>query len=207
MLDVTPFKAILWDLDGTIIDTAFLHYLSWDSAFTERGIPFSYQRFLAAFGQNNQITVFYNHPSADDHEIDAIVDRKETLFRQSLRTGVPLFEDALEMLRDFAARGFRQALATSSPEENIAAVFDSTDLGGFFEQVISGDRLPPKPSPDIFLLTAKQIGVDPAECLVIEDSIMGVRAGKAAGMRVAAFTHSFSAEELHEADWLIGGKI
>lgn len=201
-MDFTPFKAIIWDLDGTIIDTRDLHFHSWSVAFAEHDIPFTEEKFLAAFGQNNRITVLFNDPEASEARIESIMSRKEEIFRQHLATGLVIFAEARALLDDFAARGITQVLATSAPEENIVAVFTASDLERFFEFAISGDALPPKPDPAIFILAANRLGVASSDCLVIEDSVAGVAAGKAAGMTVAAFTHSYSAEELNEADYL-----
>ena len=199
----SPF-GVLWDLDGTIVDTGDFHYQSWQMALPEFGIPFSAEKFQHTFGMTNPavIEVFMDGP-VDPALVDAMAERKETLFRDLLRGNVralPGVVDWLERLRD---AGARQALASSAPPANIDLMLDELKLRRYFAAVVSGTGLPSKPDPAIFLTAAQRIGVSPQQCVVMEDALAGVGAARNAGMRCIAVTTTNPAEALQAADIVV----
>lgn len=199
----SPF-AVLWDLDGTLIDTGDLHYRAWAQALPEFGVAFPADQFQRTFGMNNNgvLEVFLGRP-VDPDLVAAISERKETLFRDLLHGNVralPGVQDWLERLRGWGAR---QAVASSAPPANIAIMLGELGIAGCFDAVVSGYELPSKPDPAVFLQAAAQVGVSPWDCIVMEDATAGVAAARRAGMRCIAVASTNPPAALHEADLVV----
>jgi HAD superfamily hydrolase (TIGR01509 family) len=199
----TPF-AVLWDLDGTLVDTRDFHYKSWALALPEFGYPFPADRFQRSFGMNNAgvLEVFLGRPVAPEL-VQAIGERKEILFRELLHGNVqalPGVRDWLERLRGWGAR---QAVATSAPPANIEVMLGELGIIGYFDAVVSGYELPSKPDPAVFLRAAEQVGLPPAACIVMEDATAGVAGARRAGMRCIAVASTNPVEALDEADLVV----
>lgn len=197
-------QGVLWDMDGVLVDSGPAHYEAWVQTLTERGLPFTYEQFQATFGMNTAATLDHLFgPTLGAEEVQAIDQRKESLFRQAVKGNARLLPGVSEWLTRLKGRGVRQAIASSAPQANIDALVDELDLGDYFQAIVSGAGLPGKPAPDVFLVAARQIGVPPARCLVVEDAIAGVQAARNAGMRCIAVTTTNSAEKLAAADVVI----
>ena len=185
--------AVLWDMDGTILDTLELHYLTWKEAFSDRPTLFSRELFRANFGGNNRSTVpIYLGYEPDEAYYQHVVALKETLFREQLAEKTRLFPGIQNWFAYFDGLGARQAIASSAMLENISKVVDAFEIRRFFTTLVPGEDLPSKPAPDIFLRAAQLLDTSPARCVVFEDSIHGINAAKAAGMvsvGVAGTTH------------------
>ncbi len=198
-------KGILWDMDGVLVDTGEAHYISWSQTFEERGLSISREQFQATFGMNNAgILHLLLGESIEPELIVEIGDRKEALFRQAVKGRVRLLPGVREWLERLKARGIKQAIASSAPQANIDALVDEVGIRRYFEAIVSGAGLPGKPHPDVFLEAAKQLGLLPESCLVIEDAVPGVQAARNAGMRCIAVTTTNPAEALQSADVVVG---
>jgi beta-phosphoglucomutase len=182
-------QAILWDLDGTLADTEALHFHAWRETMAAHGIDYSFEEFRRGFGRTS-IAVLQEllGAAATAEQVRAVAQEKESHTRRLIRQqDLQLLPGAEAWLVDFRQAGLRQALASSGPMGNIIAILDALDVGGYFESVLSGARLPRgKPDPTIFLLAAASLGVAPEHCLVLEDSLAGVEAARRAGMRCVA---------------------
>ena len=197
-------RAVLWDLDGVVVDTGEFHYLAWTEVLAEAGLPFSRQFFQATFGMNNAgiLTTLLGHePPAD--QLTFISERKEARFRQIIHGQARPLPGVLEALHWFKRHGFKQAIASSAPPANIDFLIDELGLRDQFEALVSGYDLPGKPAPDVFLLAARRLSANPIDCLVIEDAVAGVAAAKSAGMTCLAVTNTNPAEKLHKADRVV----
>lgn len=195
---------VLWDLDGTIVDTFEAHYRSWEVVLPEYGIAFTPEKYRKSFGMTNTgvLSVFLDRP-ADPGLVDLIAERKEEVFRQLLRGQVRAHRGACEWLERLQSWGARQALASSAPQANIDLMLDELGIRPCFTAVVSGADLPSKPAPDVFLKAAGCLDVPPDRCVVFEDAVAGVQAAKRAGMRCVAVTTTNPAEALHEADRVV----
>jgi HAD superfamily hydrolase (TIGR01509 family) len=195
---------VLWDMDGVLIDTGELHFLAWSATLDSFHIPFSYELFLEGFGMNNRdmLKNLLGH-DPDPVFFAQICTQKETAFLQMIPGRVKLLPGVRETLRYLASKNIRQAIASSAPMENIDALVDELDLRLCFHRMISGYDIPGKPAPDVFLASARAIGVSPSECLVIEDSVTGVEGAKRAGMACLAVTNTNPAAKLSKADYVI----
>ena len=196
--------AILWDLDGTIVDTKDCHFFTWKSALKEYGIELDQAVYAMNFGRNNQALaplLLGFDPDAD--LLEALIDQKETLYRQAAPEQTTLVPGVRTWLSTAAELNIKQAIASSAPMENITMMLSHYELERYFNTIVSGTNLPAKPEPDVFLKAAKDLRCSPADCLVIEDSLAGVKAAKAAGMHCVAVSTSHAREELHQADFVM----
>jgi len=194
------FKAVVFDFDGTLADTkdditkAVQEALSdigcvVDDHFVERRIGLGGRLVIKEALEDNKIS--YN-----DSLIEKLVARAVRA-RLKFLNGVKLFDGAFELLGALYNR-IRIALATMSSRDAIDILLRERGLAKYFEVVISADEvLKPKPAPEIFLKCADKLGLDPKDCVVVEDSVFGVQAAKAAGMKcIAVASGAYTAEEL-----------
>jgi HAD superfamily hydrolase (TIGR01509 family) len=179
--------AVLWDLDGTLIDSAEYHWTSWLMALENDGFTPTREQFEASFGQrNDRILRAWLGADAADDRIRRIGDAKEAAYRRLMRegglVGLPGAEAWIDRL---GARGWRQAIASSAPRLNVDAVLDALSWHGKFEAVVAAEDVRRgKPDPEVFLTAAERLHTDPSACVVVEDAAAGVEAARAAGMRV-----------------------
>lgn len=193
-------SAILWDMDGVLVDTGRLHYESWALVLRKYGIELTWPQFIRTFGMNNRSTLqilLGRDPHSD--ELETIAGEKEDVFRALLPGRVQLLPGVRRWLETFAAWGLPQAVASSAPPANIDALVDTLGIRAFFTALVSGMDIPGKPAPDVFLLAARQLGIEPSRALVIEDSVAGVSAAIRAGMRCLAVETTHPASALSQA--------
>ena len=180
-------KAVLFDMDGTLIDTEKYYRVFWPMAMAEFGYtltdeqtlsmrslgrPFAPQQLKAWFGQ--------------DLDYYAIRDRRKELMEKCLdENGIQLKPGAVEILKELKKRGIPAAVATATDLERTEKYLNKTGIRQYFDRLISATQVPEgKPSPDIYLYACEQMGLRPEECLVVEDSPNGVMSAYRAGCRV-----------------------
>jgi len=194
-------KGVIWDMDGVLVDTGEFHYLSWVATLKDYDIPLSFELFRSTFGMNNTgvLTAVLGRPPEASF-LAEVADRKEAAFRDAVRGRIQPMPGVVAWLSQFQAWGFHQAVASSAPAANITTIMESTHLATYFDVCLSGVDLPPKPSPDLFLKAAAAIGAAPANCIVMEDAVVGVQAAKSAGMACIAVLTTNTAAALQKAD-------
>lgn len=184
--------AILWDLDGVIVDSADLHYRSFKIVMENHGFDFPYDTFIKSFGRNNdsilELTIGRKPETSLKEEINF---QKEEWFCQHIKGNLKILPGAINWLKWFRLNGIPQAIASSAPMQNITLTLDEFGLGNYFDSVISGNRITGKPDPKVFLRAAAALEIPPARCIVFEDSIAGMHGALAGGMRciTVATTH------------------
>jgi beta-phosphoglucomutase len=201
-------QAVLWDLDGVLIDTGEFHYQSWADTCQSHGIPFSRELFRHTFGMNNWgtlTTILGSRPEQSFY--DQITNQKETRFRAIVHGKANPLPGVIETLGFLKTQRVRQAVASSAPLENIDVLVDELSLRSYFDAIVSGSLMRGKPAPDVFLAAASAVGVQPENCLVIEDSIAGVTGAKSAGMLCLAVTTTNPADNLRQADFIPGSLL
>src|SRR5262245_51956332 len=180
--------AVIWDVDGTLVDTAELHFRAWCVIARELGKPFTRADFAATFGRRNPEIIhqlFGTH--YDEAEIAALGDRKEEYYKAEARRGVELLPGVRALLDGLHAAGFLQAIGSSAPRGNLDLILSLTRTTPFFQAVVSmEDTQRGKPDPQVFLVAAERLAVPPPRCLVMEDAVAGVQAAKAGGMKCIA---------------------
>jgi beta-phosphoglucomutase family hydrolase len=202
---IPKIKAVIWDMDGVIADTAPYHFRAWQEIFNIRGVKFTEDDFKHSFGLRND-TIIRNilGEQAAQGEIDAIAREKEETFRRVIGQNTRPLPGVLELIKALKQQGFKMAIASSTPIENIRLITGSLGIDTCFQAIITGqDVTEGKPSPQIFLFAARRLGVEPRNCIVIEDAVAGVAAAKKAGMRCLAVTNTHPRERLAEADLIV----
>jgi len=204
-MSTSKAKAVIWDMDGVIADTGPYHFSAWQEVFQKRGVDFTEDDFRRKFGQRND-TIIRNTlgEGISQSEIDAIASDKERNFRQRVRHNIKSLPGAIKLITSLKEHGFSMALASSAPMENIQLVTRGLDIESLFQAIVSGREVNEgKPSPQGFLLAAQKLGVEPKNCIVIEDAIAGVTAAKRAGMRCLAVANTHPRKNLTEADLIV----
>jgi beta-phosphoglucomutase family hydrolase len=194
--------ALLFDLDGTLIDSMPHHHTAWEEWHRRRALPFDGDTFFAATaGRANAEILREMLPGASDEDHLAMADEKEALYREIATHGLQMIP-GFEALRAHArAHGMKLAICTASTPENMALAFGRFQLDAQVDTVVSpADGVRGKPHPDIFLEAARRLGVAPADCIVFEDAPLGIEAARRAGMRAVALTTSLPAEEFKPFD-------
>ena len=197
-------QAVLWDMDGVLIDSHYAHFLSFEKAFEKFGIDFKKNEYAGMFGMANHHMI---QRMTDTPLTDAVIEQvdreKDVFFRESCASEIRITEGVVGWLEEFRKNGIRQAVASSGSYENMRSILDLLHLLPYFDAMTSGDECPPKPDPDVFLAAARKLGVAPENCLVVEDSLVGVRAAAAAGIPCVAITTSYPRESLMGASMVI----
>jgi beta-phosphoglucomutase family hydrolase len=179
-------RAVIWDVDGTLIDSGALHFESWQEIMRAEALELTHDQFHATFGlRNDAVLRTFLGPDVSADEIDRISRIKEQRYRDLLRArGIQPLPGVRRWLEELRAAGWRQAIASSAPMLNLEAILDALDLGGYFGAIASADDVTHgKPDPEIFLLAAARLEVEPRRCVVIEDAPAGVEGARRAGMR------------------------
>ena len=175
----------LWDLDGTLVDSAGHHWAAWRDTLAAEGLCVRLSDFANAFGKrNDEILRGLFGAGLDPEWIGRVSETKERAFRRLLREeGLHPLPGALVWLGRLREAGWRQALASSAPRPNIDASFEALGLGRFLDAVVSADEVGRgKPDPAIFLEAARRLGLPPRRCVVVEDAPAGLEGARRAGM-------------------------
>jgi beta-phosphoglucomutase len=180
-------QAVIWDLDGVIIDSGEEHRLAWFRLAQEEHLPLTDEQFWSTFGWRNDAIIPYLWGPLPPARVKELGDLKEEYFREAIRKSAAPLPGAIELLSELHDAGYSQALASSAPVANIELVSEVLGLDRYLNALVSGETVPHgKPAPDIFLKAAERMGVPAAHSLVIEDAVAGVEAAHAGGMRCIA---------------------
>jgi len=179
-------RAVLWDVDGTLIDSSEYHWLAWREALAAEGAPITREQFAAMFGRRND-EILRAHFGGDypPAEVARVGYAKEELYRSLVRArGIKLLPGVRDWLERLRAGGWLQAMASSAPRANLEAITGALGLEGYFDAVVSAEDVTVgKPDPQVFLTAAARLGVEPARCVVVEDAPAGTEAARRARMR------------------------
>ena len=204
-MNTNEVKAVIFDLDGVLVDTGDYHKQSWYDLAQIQGWEFSDEIFRRTFGmQNAQIIPTLAGCDVAAAEIDRLGDWKEQRYRDLISGKLTLLEGVKDLIDDLRADGYRLAVGTSTPRINLDFMLEHTHIRDKFDDfVTSEDVTNGKPAPDTFLKAAEKLDVAPARCVVVEDAVPGVEAGKSAGMVVLAVTTTRRRGELGAADRVV----
>ena len=198
-------KAIIFDLDGVLVDTAQYHYLAWKRLASELGIDLTIQHNELLKGVSRmrslEIILDLGGIKLSETEKERIANKKNGWFVEFVKEMKPdeIFPGVKEMLIIIRAKGLKVALASSS--KNAQNVIQLLHIENDFDVIVDGNMIVhSKPDPEIFLLAAAKLGIDPASCVVFEDAEAGVEAAIAAGMKCVGVG---SAEQLRKANYIV----
>jgi len=178
--------AVLWDLDGTLVDSGDYHWRAWRETMRGEGIDLSYQHFLESFGQkNDRILTTWLGERATPETIRRIGEAKEALYRQfAVAEGLTPLPGAAAWVERLHRDGWRQAIASSAPAENVRVMLKALDMDAFFGAFVSAEDVSAgKPDPQVFLKAAEKLAVDVSASIVVEDAAAGIQAARRAGMK------------------------
>ena len=201
---MNKLKAIIFDMDGVLTDTVPIHFRAWRKMFTEEGYDFNfeiYKKKVDGKPRLNGISAVASDVSQE--KLLQMADKKQNYFLQLIEEEPPsVFEDALRLLKRLEKEAIKIAVASSS--KNTERILKNIHIYDRFQTVVTGnDFKKGKPDPEIFLLAAERLGVDPRSCMVIEDAIEGVNAGINAGMTTVGIARHGNEEELKHAHIII----
>ncbi len=182
-------QAVLFDLDGVLVSTDEYHYRSWVRISAEEGFDFFDQEFNHKFRGVGRMECIEIITKASGRPYTAVqkrelADRKNRYFVESLEAVTPseLLPGALNALEELRKRGIRTAVASNS--RNAKPIIERVQIGHLIDTVVDGHEIEnSKPDPEVFLLAAKNVGVSPDHCLVVEDAVAGIEAARRAGMK------------------------
>ena len=196
-------RALIFDMDGTIVDNMGFHTESWITFFARRGRDIDADEFFrtTAGRQGKEIIRSYMGEDLEDEEVLLLNHEKEAVYRELYaphRKAVEGFED---LVADARSQGIALAVGTAAPPANVEFTLDGLDLRRHFDTVVGATDVPRgKPHPDVFLEAARRCGAEPANCIVFEDAPLGVEAARRAGMRCVVITTTLPAEAFADFD-------
>lgn len=205
MVDCSEKLGVIFDMDGVLVDTGWAHRQAWFDLAAEEGLEMSDEFFRHTFGMQNAAILPMLRPGISAAEMGRLSEWKELRYREIAKARPDLAPGALTLLKDLKQHGFRLAIGSSAPPENLDVFWDAHSLADYFDARVTSEQVTEsKPSPQTFLRAAEKLGLAPADCVVVEDAVQGVRAGRAGGMKVVAVTTTHGREQLAEADYIVG---
>ncbi len=186
-------RAVLWDLDGTLINSEELHWISWRDTMANEGIAITHEQFLSSFGQrNDSIIPRWLGAASTPERIERIADAKEELYRQLVRkNGISPLPGVATWVHGLHEQGWLQAVASSAPRLNIEVVLEALAATHSFQAIVSAEDVHKgKPDPEVYLTAASRVGVSPERCIVVEDAVAGIEGVRRAGMRSIGVGHN-----------------
>jgi beta-phosphoglucomutase family hydrolase len=194
-------------MDGTLIDNTPYHFKSWQMLFKKYGLGDisrdTYYTNISGVPVMETIRRLFgsNH---DEAGLKALLNEKEEFYRASYAPFVKPISGLTDFLTGLKRAGVKMAMATSATVQDIDFILDRVPIRDDFDTIINSTMVTrPKPNPDIFLKAAEKLNMPPENCIVFEDSLAGVKAANAAGMKVVAITTGHTAAELHPVDLVI----
>ena len=179
-------QAVLFDMDGTVFDTEVIYRRCWFRAAKDVGFDEDIDLFLQRVCGLNQadMTAFVYRTYGADAPFEVLWGRWLECIDEEMACGIlPLKADVPDILFAFKERGIKIALVTSSGQKTVARYLQMSGLEGVFDAIVTGNQVTHgKPHPECFLTAAKELGISPAHCAVVEDSPNGIKAAHAAGM-------------------------
>ena len=197
---------VLFDMDGVLVDSYQAHFESWRALARQHGMDMTEEEFASVFGRTSReiILHFWPNHTMSANEVAQWDEYKESAYREILARDFPSMDGANELLASLHAAGFKLAIGSSGPPENVAAVRKYLTSGDLFDaQVTCVDVTHGKPHPEVFIKAAAKLNLPPRNCVVVEDAPAGVAAGKAAGAAVIAITGTATREKLAAADTVV----
>jgi beta-phosphoglucomutase family hydrolase len=204
-LALSPVEgAVLWDLDGVLVDSTRFHYEAYRRLLAESGRDISFDEFRNLIGLRNEAILQRLLGELPPQEVERLGERKEEFFRELIAGKVEALPGAAGLARRLSESGVLMAIVSSTPRVNVELILGSLGLGGAFAVVVGAeDASRGKPHPEGFLTAAERLGVAPVHCVVLEDAPEGIQGAKAAGMRCIGVATTRPPARLREADLVV----
>ncbi len=191
-------KGLIFDMDGTLVHNMHFHQQAWLAFLEKHGINVSEEEFWEKnAGTITEIVPRFFDGLTDEAEIIRLGNEKEAMYRELYRPHVEPLPGLKEFLETARSAGLRLALATAADKGNIDFTLEELGITGHFDVLTGSEEVKKgKPDPEVFLVSAKKLGLKNGECLVFEDSHVGISAALAAGMPVIGMATTHTREEL-----------
>lgn len=203
-------RGAIFDLDGTLVDSYDAHLDAWRLVARELGHELAVEQFQRQFGRTNEpiiaeICEWAGRAVPDAAGVAAIAERKESLYRARIAAAFPVMPGGPALLQSLDAAGWRLAVGSSGPPENVRVAVAGLGAESLFRHCVTGaDVSRGKPDPEVFLLAAERLGVPPRRTIVVEDAPAGIEAARRAGMACVGLASKGRArEELAGADLVV----
>ena len=205
MTEDNSHMGVIFDLDGVLVDTGWAHKQSWYDLAEKEGFDMSDDFFYSTFGmRNDQIIPIFTGGGASSEEVKRLSQWKEEHYRELIAEKLILPPGVGELLGDLKRSGFLLAVGSSAPKANLDLVLERVKIQDYFDACVTGEEVVEgKPAPETFVTAARKLGLPPNRCVVVEDAVQGVEAGKAAGMPVIAVTTTRDRSALSAADIIV----
>lgn len=202
ILNSTTVKALIFDMDGTIIDNMMVHHRAWQQLLGELGYSWTLEEIKArVWGKNEEIFERLFPGKFSPEQVVELTDRKERRYVEIYRPDIAMLAGLEKLLEDARATGVRLGIATAAPKICVDFVRDALSLENYFDTIVDAQQVSRgKPHPEGFLLAAECLGVSPEECVVFEDAPVGVEASQAAGMRTYVVLTTHTQDEFSRFD-------
>jgi beta-phosphoglucomutase len=197
--------AALFDMDGVIVDNKEFHVKAWLKFSSRHERAMSEEEVIGNFGRTNSdyLKLIFGSELTES-EIAQYEDEKESIYREIYEASIHPTNGLIELLDKLAGDKVAIALGTSAPAKNVEFVLNKTATSKYFQQIVDASNVKHgKPNPEIYLKASEKLQIKPSSCIVFEDSIFGIQAGKRAGMKVVAITTTHQRNELLEADLIV----
>ena len=197
-------RALLWDLDGVVVDSGRYHYEAYRELLSKLGRDLEQEAFRDFFGCRNDDIIRSLLGDLSAEQISSLSTEKEEIFRSKIVGRTEALPGALTLMREINVSGKRQAIVSSTPRANLELILDSLGIRSLLQAIVGEeDVILGKPDPQGFLLGAKLLEIQPEECLVLEDAPAGVMAAKRAGMTCIAVATTQHPDSLADADLVV----
>ena len=189
---------LIFDMDGVIVDNHQWHFKAWVEFGKRHGIIISRKEFSKQFGStNHHIMKSLFGDSITEKEIKVYAEEKENIYREIYLPHIKPVKGLTEFLKLASDKNIPIALATSAPYENVKFTLECTGLQKYFNVITDSSMVKfGKPDPEVYLITAEKLKVQPAECIVFEDSVPGILSASNAGMKVIGVATTHKPDEL-----------
>jgi HAD superfamily hydrolase (TIGR01509 family) len=210
-VNTTSLVAVIFDMDGVLVDSNPFHLRKWIALLRAHRIAFDEQELpKIVLGPPNYVTFYrFMGQSLSPEQMRQLSEELEENFRRAIGPHAQPFPGVQRFIEECHRQGIKMAVASAAIAKNVNFLVSAMGLREYFSEMLTGDEVSqPKPNPEVYLKTAQKLRVKPEECLVFEDSFVGIEAAKRAGMKCVAIASTFSADDLRretQADLIVPG--
>lgn len=193
-------QGVIFDMDGVIIDNHKYHYEAWLEFCQKYGIKLTPEVYRDQFnGKTNKDLFPMLFGALSEEKIKAYTDEKEAIYKELYAPNRAPLKGLVTFLEDLKQLGIKTAIGTSAPPTNVEFILDHLDLRKYFSVIVDGPQVKKgKPDPEVYQLCVRRLGLRPEECIVFEDALAGLEAGKRAGCKIIGVATSHTKEELQD---------
>ncbi|MBU1147742.1 MAG: beta-phosphoglucomutase family hydrolase [Candidatus Omnitrophica bacterium] len=198
-------RAAIFDLDGVIVNTVPFHFKAWQKMFAEYGKDFSFEDYkekVDGIPRNDGARAILT--DLDDGELKKAADKKQVYFLEYLNSEeIPVYKTTVDLVKAMKKENIKRGVISSS--KNCLPILKKVNLVELFDEILTGnDVTKGKPDPQVFLMSAERMAIEPSRCVVFEDAVLGVEAAKRAGMKCVGIDRYGKPERLKKADLVVG---